>query len=55
MEGTRKRGKPLTTRRSEAEEELNTMRVKNKQAMVTDFWKCRKIVVEAKVRKDRNA
>jgi hypothetical protein len=55
MEGTRKRGKSLTTRRSEAEEELNLTGVKNKQAMVRDYWEWKKIVLEAKVRKDCNA
>jgi hypothetical protein len=54
MVRTRKRGKPLT-RRSEAEEELNIMGVKNKQAMVGDFWEWRKTVLEAKVQKDCNA
>jgi len=52
--GTNKRGKPLT-RRSEAEEELNIMGVKNKQAMVGDYWEWRKTVLEAKVLKDCNA
>jgi hypothetical protein len=55
MAGTRKRGKPLTTRRSEAEEKFNVMGVKNKQAVVRDYWEWRTTVLEAKVRKDCNA
>jgi len=47
MIGTRKRGKSLT-RRTEAEE-LNIMGLKNKQAIVRDYWEQRKTVLEAKV------
>jgi hypothetical protein len=36
MVGTKTRGKSLTTRRSEAEEDLNTMGLKNNQAKVRD-------------------
>jgi hypothetical protein len=55
MIGTRKRGKSLTTRRTEAEEELNIIGLKNKQAIVRDYWERRKTVLEAKIRKDYNA
>ena len=45
MVEARKRGKSLTTRRSEAVEELNIMGVKNKQAMVRDYWEWRNTVL----------
>jgi len=49
MVEARKRGKSLTTRRSEAVEELNIMGIKNKQAMVRNDQELRKTVVEVKV------
>jgi hypothetical protein len=49
MEGTRKIGRPHKRWRDEAEGDLNIIGIKNRQAMVTDRWELRKIVLEAKV------
>jgi hypothetical protein len=49
MEGTRKRGRLLKTRRDEAEEYLTIIGTKNRQAMIRHRWEWRKTALEAKV------
>jgi hypothetical protein len=49
MERTKERGRSLKTRKDEAEEDINIMETKNRQAMATDCWEWRKTVLEAKV------
>jgi hypothetical protein len=49
MEGTRKIRRPRKRGRDEGEEDLNIMRIKNRQAIVTDRWEWWKTILDIKV------
>jgi hypothetical protein len=51
-EGTRKRGRPYKRWSDEDEDDLNTMKIKNMQAVARDNQECTKIVVEPRSTSD---